>query len=71
MLQIFYAVVRKVLKSRDTLPRDTLEYIEALELVAKKAVLLWVVMRSSDKQAQTKAADVLHEALQRVDFMNE
>ena len=70
MVQIFLAVIRTVIKSRTTLPSDTLEYIEALELVAKKAVLLWVVMRSSDKQAQTKAADALHEALQRVDFMN-
>jgi hypothetical protein len=68
---IFYAVIRAALKQRPTLNADTLHYIEALEQVAKKAVLVWATMRSEDTQAQTKAADALHEALQKVDFMNE
>jgi nitrogen regulatory protein PII-like uncharacterized protein len=71
MIQIFYAVIRAVLKNRPDLNADTLQYIQALELVAKKAVLLWTVIRGGDTKAIEKATDALHEALAKVDFMNE
>ena len=71
MIQIFYAVIRAVLKSRPDLNADTLQYIQSLEVVAKKSVLLWAVVRSGNPKAIEKVADVLHEALKQVDFMNE
>jgi len=71
MAEIFYSIVRAALKGRSLLPSDTLRYIQALELVAKRAVLLWSVMRSDDQKAKEKAANALRDALEVVDFMNE
>ena len=71
MVQIFLAVIRTVIKSRPMLPSDTLEYIEALEHVAKKVVLLMKVMPTTNEKAKETAQKALNEALEKVDFMNE